>query len=88
MKAINKDSRLIKILKNLKVGRIDNIQKLKDLPYNELKRFKDNYWSGYQLSKENNNKISEMVLYEKYSIINEAITIKKGNEEEVWDSLS
>jgi len=82
------DSTLSKNLKQLQGNRFRNIQKLKEWPTIDLKDLKAKLWDGKELSEENNNKLSAMVLYEKYNQVNEAIGVKEGNEVEVWDLLN
>jgi hypothetical protein len=69
------------ILRALVKNREQNILKLLAWKMEDIVEWKERYYQAYQDTK------SE-VIYEKYSQMSEAHTIKRGNEEEVWDSLT
>jgi hypothetical protein len=70
-----------KILKKLKADRQDNLQKFILWSYKDLYEMQQEYWEAYKVT-------NSEIIYEKCSQVDEAIAIKKGNDEEIWDSLT
>ncbi len=70
-----------KILKNLKAKKQENLRILMQWSYKDLYELENEYWEAYKT-------YNSRVIYEKFLLVDEAITIKKGNDEEIWDFLT
>jgi len=75
-------------LKLIEDKRIENIQKLINLSYDKLNDLKKYYYDWYRGAEESGYTESATVNSLHYRIICDAIEIKKGNDEEVWDYLT
>jgi hypothetical protein len=74
-------NRADKILAKLTAERQDNLQKLIKWSFKDLEKMMNDYYQAWKI-------FDSDVLYEKFSQVDEAIQIKKGNEEQAWDFLS
>lgn len=54
----------------------------------DIKQLSKIYWDAYGEQIEAAKTVSAKVIYEKYRQVKEALTIIKGNEEEIWDCLT
>lgn len=87
---VNEDEykRLTKVLKRIQASKIENVQKLMELPFDRLNELKKTYWDAASAQEEDGKILSAKVIREKYWQVNEALDIIKGNETEVWDFIS
>ena len=77
-----------KTIKHIEDQRQENLQKLIAMPFEKLYELKKYYYDWYKGAEDSGYAESAQVNNLKHSIICEAIEIKTGNEEEVWDYLT
>lgn len=77
-----------KSIEQLNAERHMNLEKLIQMPFEKLVTLKEHYWKIYTDASELGYEESAEVHYLKYRIIDEAITVKHGNEEQAWDYLT
>ncbi len=75
-------------LKKIASGKEAAIQKLVDKTFDELREIRKDYFRLYQDAEASGFEEASQVHYLKYRIIDEAIEVKLGNEEQAWDYLT
>ena len=75
-------------IKYIEDNKYENIQKLIALPFQKLYELKKHYYGWYKNAEEEGYTASAQVNYLHFRIIDEAIDIKRGNDEEIWDYLT
>lgn len=75
-------------IKYIEDNKHENIQKLIALPHQKLNELKSYYYDWYKSAEEEGYSASAEVNFLLFQIIDQAIQIKNGNEEEIWDSLT
>lgn len=66
----------------------ESIQKLAKLSFDDLFSHRKAYFNLYLSAEESGYKEASKVHYYKYLIVDEAIEVKAGNEEQTWDYLT
>jgi hypothetical protein len=77
-----------KTIEKLTTERIETIHKLMQLSLEALEIKKNELYELHANARDSGYIEASEVNYLKYSIVNEAYDIKKGNEEQAWDYLS
>lgn len=75
-------------IKSIEEKKIKTIKKLILLSFKELYELKSLHYELLKTAKEKNNDDFREINSIKLRIVYEAIDVKTGNEEEVWDSLT
>ena len=75
-------------IKHIEDNKYENIQKLIALPFRKLYELKKYYYDWYKSAEEEGYTASAQVNNLLLCIIDQAIEIKRGNEEEIWDYLT
>ncbi len=83
-----KKSNFKKTMENLTNNRHIHLQKLIGKSFEELNVLKERSYSGYKTAEVTGYTEGYELHYLSYSIIDEAIQIKHGNEEQAWDYLT
>lgn len=73
---------------HLNAARHDKLLELIQLPFDILQTSAGELWNQYKSASESGYTEAAEIHYLKYSILDEAIRIKKGNEEQAWDYLT
>lgn len=84
----NKEEILIGLAKYFKGDLVSNIQKLKDFPFDDLVKWEKELLALYNNYKKAGYKRKAKSIDEKHNRISQALSVKQGNNEEVWDSLT
>ena len=72
----------------LSTGKEENIQKLAKLPFDDLYSGRKEFFKLYLDAQASGYKEASEVHYYKYLIVDEAIEVKTGTEEQAWDYLT
>lgn len=73
---------------HINATRHDKLLELIQLPFVVLQTSAGELWRNYKSAEESGYCEAAEIHYLKYSILDEAIRIKKGNEEQAWDYLT
>lgn len=84
----NKEEILIGLAKYFKGDVVSNIQKLKNFSFDDLVKWDKELLALYHNYKKAGYKRKAKSIYEKHNRISQALSVKQGNNEEVWDSLT
>ena len=82
------ERKLTKDLKALQLKRQDNLKRIVEFPYKDLERKIDAYYVAHERNLELGHEMNAKIIWELYSQCKEALRIKRGNDEEIWDSLT
>lgn len=77
-----------KKLKALQAKHFDNVQLLCTWSFDELEVLKTNLYHCIEDAKKENREETVEFVGERLRQLHEAITVKKGNEEQAWDYLT
>jgi len=77
-----------KAIEQLNAERHLHLEKLIQMPFEKLETLKKHYSEIHTDAKEAGYEEAAEVHFLKYQIIDEAITVKHGNEEQAWDYLT
>ena len=88
MSDIKAEKTLFKKLKELRQKRQENLQRIVQFSFEEIKRRRDEYFLAYETNLEYKDEANAKVAYELFSQFDEALAMKYGNEEQAWDYLT
>jgi len=74
-------SKSVNILNELQLKKTENLLLMTKWSFEDLIEMSHRYYNAYK-------ETESEIIYEKFSQVTEAITIKRGNEEEIWDFLT
>lgn len=83
-----KKSHFEKSIDQLNAERHLHLEQLIHMPFEKLEALKNQYWELYKGASESGYEEAAEVHNLKFQIIDEAITVKHGNEEQAWDYLT
>ena len=77
-----------KTMDKLSAEKEESIQRLAKIPFDDLHSYKKELFELHLAAKEVGYKEASEVHYYKYLIVDEAIEVKTGTEEQAWDYLT
>lgn len=85
---VSEKRRLEKTIKHIEANKHKELQYLISLDFEKLNKIKKHYYDSAKDAEEEGYKESAKVNFMKAMIIDEAIAVKTGNEEQAWDYLT